>query len=204
MRVHIGKVAAISFVHLRRLRQLRFVLTTSSMQRLVSALIISWIDYCNSVLYGLPAITPAALQRVLHAAVRLVANLDYRDHVTPAMKELHWLPIANRIKYKLCFIMHAKVNNRSPAYITDELVPILSLLNREQLRSHECGRFEVPRVRTESERRAFPSPALRSGRASKPCTKDGPCQNVEANTERSSVQTDLWLLTFIFIFNMSC
>ena len=53
------------------------------MQRLVSALIISHIDYSNSVLYGLPAITLAPIQRVLHAAVRLIANLGYRDHVLP-------------------------------------------------------------------------------------------------------------------------
>ena len=155
MRVHIGKVEAICFLHLRRLRQLRFVLTSSSMQRLASALIISRIDYCNSLLYGLPAIALAQLQRVLHAAVRLVANLGYRDHVTPAMNELHWLPIAYRIKYKLCLVMQAAVNNRSPAYITDTLVPTSSLLHRERLRSHEFGGFKVPRVRTEFGRRAF-------------------------------------------------
>ena len=61
MRVHIGKVAAICVFHLRHLRQLRFVPTSSSMQRLVSALRISWIDCCNSTLYGLPAITLASL-----------------------------------------------------------------------------------------------------------------------------------------------
>ena len=122
---------------------------------LVSALIISRIDYCNSVLYGLLAITLALLQRVLHAAVRLVANLGYRDHVMPAMKELDWLPIAYCIKYKLCLMIHAAVNNRSPAYITDTLVPTSSLLHRERLRSHESGGFEVPRMRTESGRRAF-------------------------------------------------
>ena len=100
MQVYIGKVAAICFFHHRRLRQLPFVLTSSSMQRLISALITSRIDYCNSVLYGLPAITLAPLKRVLHAAVRLVANLGYCDHVMLAMKELHWLPITYRIKYK--------------------------------------------------------------------------------------------------------
>ena len=125
------------------------------MQRLVSALIISRIHYWYSVPYGLPAITLAPLQRVLHAAVRLVANLGYHDHVTPAMKELHWLPIAYRIKYKLCLTMHAAVNNRNPAYITDTLVPTSSLLHHERLRSHESGGFEVPRVRTEFGRRTF-------------------------------------------------
>ena len=90
MPIHIGKVAAICFFHLHQLhhRQLRFVLTSSSMQRLVLAIIISRTDYCNSAIYGLPAITLAPLQRFLHAAVRLVANLGYCDHVTPAMKYL--------------------------------------------------------------------------------------------------------------------
>ena len=125
------------------------------MQRLISALIISRIDYCNSVLYGLPAITLAPLQRVLHAAVRLAANLGYCDHVTPAMKELHWQPIAYRIKYKLCLMMHAAVNNRNSAYIIVILVPTSSLLHRERLHSHESGGFEVPHVRTEFGRRAF-------------------------------------------------
>ena len=142
------------FLHLHRLRQLRIVLTSSSMQRLISALIISCTDYYNSVLYGLPAITLAPLQRVLHATVRLVVNLSYRDHMMPAMKELHWLPIVYRIKYKLCVMMHAAVNNRSPAYITDTLVPTSSLHHRERLRSHESGGCKVPRVRTEYERRA--------------------------------------------------
>ena len=85
----------------------------------------------------------------------LVANLGNREHVTPAMKELHWLPIAYRIKYKLCLMMHAAVNNRSPAYITDILVPTSSLLHREWPRSHETGGFDLPRVRTEFGRRAY-------------------------------------------------
>ena len=62
--------------------------------RLVSALVISRLDYCNSVLTHLPASTLAPLQRVLNAAVRLVHDLGPREHVTPAMYELHWLPIA--------------------------------------------------------------------------------------------------------------
>ena len=61
------------------------------------AYILSWIDYCNSVLASLPAVTLALLQSVMHAAVRLVANLGLRDLMTASMKALHWLPVAYRI-----------------------------------------------------------------------------------------------------------
>ena len=70
------------------------------------------------MLYSLLAITPAPLQRVLHAAVRLVPNLGYRDHMTTPMKEFYWQTIAYRIKYKLCF----GINNRSPAYTHPDIV----------------------------------------------------------------------------------
>ena len=52
-------------------------------------ILLSRLDYCNAV----PAATLASLQRVLHAAARLVLNLKPRDHVTPALWELHWLPV---------------------------------------------------------------------------------------------------------------
>ena len=62
MRVHVGKVASACFYHLRRLCHLRFILTQPMMQRLASTFILSWLDYCNTVLVGLPAITLAPLQ----------------------------------------------------------------------------------------------------------------------------------------------
>ena len=55
-----------------------------------------------SVLAGLPRCTTEPLQCVLNAAARLVLNLRSRDHVTPALQQLHWLPIDYRITYKLC------------------------------------------------------------------------------------------------------
>ena len=55
--------------------------------RLVPALIISRLDYCNAILANLPASTLAPLQRVLNAAARLVMNLGPRDHVTPVWYE---------------------------------------------------------------------------------------------------------------------
>ena len=123
------------------------------MQRLVSALVLARIDYCNSVLAGLPAFTLAPLKRVINADVRLVASLGVHDHVTPAMRELHWLPVIFRVQYKLCLMVHASVNGCSPEYFTDVLVPISSLQGRATLSS--SGSFDVPRTRTGFGKRAF-------------------------------------------------
>jgi len=68
---------------------------------LVTSLVLSRLDYCNSVLAGLPASILAPLQRVLHAAARLVNDLRPHDHVSPTLKEL---PIMQRVDYKLCLL----------------------------------------------------------------------------------------------------
>ena len=125
------------------------------MQRLVSSLVLARIDYCNSVLAGLPAVTLAPLNRVMNAAVRLVASLGVRDHVTPAMRELHWLPVTFRVQYKLCLMVHSSVNGCSPEYVTDVLVPMSFLQGRATLRSSTSGSFDVPRTRSCFGERAF-------------------------------------------------
>ena len=63
------------------------------MNQLVAAVILGKLDYCNSVLAGLPWSTVTPLQRVQNAAARLVLGLSPRDHVNPALLELHWLPV---------------------------------------------------------------------------------------------------------------
>ena len=123
------------------------------MQRLVCALVLARLDYCNTVLAGLPASTLAPLQRVMNAAVRLVKGLSMRDHITSAMRDLHWLPVTYRIKYKLCLLVHAAVNRRGPEYISDVIVPTNTLPGRDGLRRAKAGALDVPRVRTEFGRR---------------------------------------------------
>jgi len=68
---------------------------------IVTALVLSHLHYCNAVLAGLPASTLAPFQRVLHAAACTVLDLKPRDRVTLALRALHWLPVAERIQYKL-------------------------------------------------------------------------------------------------------
>jgi hypothetical protein len=66
-------------------------------QRLVSALILSWIDYYNALLAGLPAVTLAQMRRVTNAA-RFMAGLGPRDHTSNAVRQFHWLLIEHQLQ----------------------------------------------------------------------------------------------------------
>ena len=155
MKSQINRVAGACFFQLRRLRQLRNVISPQAMQRVVSALVLSRLDYCNSVLAGLPASTLAPLQRVQNAAARLVADLGPRDHVTPALRTLHWLPVVQRIQYKLCVLVHAAFYKYGPAYLAELLVPVSQLPGRSRLRSADSFMLDVPRVKSSVGSRAF-------------------------------------------------
>ena len=109
------KVAASTcFCKLRRLRQIKRHIAVDAMKHLVAAVILDRLDYCNSVLAGLPWSTIAPLQRVQNAAASLVLSLSLRDHVSPAFVELHWLPIHHLIQFKLAILMYMAHIGQSP------------------------------------------------------------------------------------------
>jgi len=101
-----------------------------------------------TVLAGLPPCTTEPLQRVLNAAARLVLNLRLRDHVTPALKQLHWLPIDYRITYKLCLKMHLVHTKHAPQYLSDSVQTVAHSSSRPGLRSSNTAVYAKPRCRT--------------------------------------------------------
>ena len=128
--------------------------------QLVSAFIISRLDYGNATLSGFPQSTLAPLQRVLNAAARLVCYLRPREHVTSALIGLHWLPVAARIEFKICVLAYQSLNSTAPAYLSDMLQPVSSL-QRQTLRSATNSELFVPRTRLRVGERAFSSSAPR-------------------------------------------
>jgi len=89
MRAHTAKMAQTCFYHLRRLRQIRRLLRRDVACTVVTALVLSRIDYCNAVLSGLSQSIIALLQQVLNAAAHVVCGLRPGDHVTDALIGLH-------------------------------------------------------------------------------------------------------------------
>jgi hypothetical protein len=135
MKAHIRRITGACYYHLRRLRALRGLLGQEVTARLVSAFVLSRLDYCNAILIGLPASTLAPLQRVMHAAVRLVCDLKPFDHISESIRTLHWLPIKQRIDFKVCLLVHQTINGRAPPYLQDLITPSVSVLRRSTLRS---------------------------------------------------------------------
>ena len=97
------------------------------------------LDYCNAVYAGLPKSTTSSLQRVQNAAARLVAGSGPRDHITPVLHSLYWLPVDFRITFKLCLLMHLVHTGRSPSYLTEIVQLTPSLPNRSRLRTAETN-----------------------------------------------------------------
>ena len=156
MKQHVARTAAACFYHIRRLRQIRRRVGQEVTQQLVLALIMSRLDYCNSVLAGLPMSTLEPLQRVQNAAARLVFGLGRFDHVTPSLIQLHWLPVSYRIKFKLCCFIHAVHYGRSPTYLTQTVQSVSASRQRSGLRSSSTSAmdYSLPRLRTKFGERA--------------------------------------------------
>ena len=81
----------------------------------------SRLDYCNALLASCPSHLIDKLQKVQNCAATLVFRAKKRDHITPLLRKLHWLPIEARIKYKLSVLCHNFFSGTCPSYLSDLL-----------------------------------------------------------------------------------
>ena len=91
MNTHISKTVGICFGTLRALRSVRQSVPRSVLQTLVSALVLSRLDYGNANLFAVPGSHVDRYHAVLNAAARLIFGARGRDHITPLSEQLHWL-----------------------------------------------------------------------------------------------------------------
>ena len=94
MTTHIIKVCKAASFHLYNIRRIRKHLTSESTHCLVRATVIGRIDYCNSLLFKIPAVHIAKLQRIQNSAARLVYYIPRFEHITPVLYRLLWLPVS--------------------------------------------------------------------------------------------------------------
>lgn len=117
MNTHVNKVCSVAYFHLYNIKRIRKYLSQDTTEKLVHAFFSSRIDYCNSLLYGLPAKQLDKLQRVQNIAARIIFFLPKFCHITPVLVWLHWLPIKSRIHFKICLITFKVLHGLSPSYL---------------------------------------------------------------------------------------
>ena len=89
---------------------------------LLSSYILSRLDYCNCLLVGTPNSVIQPLQKIQNFAARLVLLTPRHHHSTPLLEKLHWLPISERIKYKVACMCFGAINGSGPAYLYELLL----------------------------------------------------------------------------------
>ena len=91
---------------------------------MVNAFVVTRLDYCNSLLAGVPSCQLDRLQSVFNAAARLVCRASRYDHISPLLRdELHWLHCRERITFKLCVTVYKSLNNEAPGYLQELCMP---------------------------------------------------------------------------------
>ena len=83
----------------------------------------SYLDYCNSLLYGRPNFQCDRLQKILNAAARVICVIPKFDHITPFPIKLHCLPVYFRIRFKILLLVCKALEGKAPLYIRDLLKP---------------------------------------------------------------------------------
>ena len=114
---HVNRLASSSFHCLQNVARIRHQLDTQTTKTIIQALVISKLDYCNSILLGIPNYNIAKLQRIQNMACRLVYKLPKSSHITQYLYDAHWLKILQRIEFKFISIMYRCVNNTAPEYL---------------------------------------------------------------------------------------
>ena len=92
-----------------------------STKTVVHALVTSRLDYCNAVLYGLPASVTNKMQRLQNTCARMITKTRRRDHIIPMLIKLHWLPVCRRIEYKILSHTYRAIHRQAPQYLCDVL-----------------------------------------------------------------------------------
>ena len=127
-------------------QQLELFLSLEVTKILVHAFVTSRLDYCNSLLYGIPAAQLNKVQPVLNAAARLVCRAPRYCHISPLMRDLHWLPIRQRIHFKVLLFTFKTIHGIAPLYIQDSV--LLKSQGAYNLRSTRGILLAAPSMRT--------------------------------------------------------
>ena len=144
MNEHVNNITRICYGKLREISSIRKYITTEASQTLIQSMVVSHLDYGNSLLYGISDKLLAKLQRIQNAAARTILGYRKYDRISKGLFKLHWLPIRYRIKFKIAMITYKVLTTNHPQYLRDLLV---LQTNTRTLRSCSEYVLKVPKTK---------------------------------------------------------
>lgn len=140
----IKSVVKSSFFHLRQLAKVKPFLSLHHFEILIHAFITARLDYCNALYVGVNQTLLTRLQMVQNAAARLLVGVKKREHITPILASLHWLPVRFRIDFKILLFVFKCLHGLAPPYLSDLLHPYAP---SRSLRSADLSLLTVPKTK---------------------------------------------------------
>ena len=146
-RCHIDSIVKTCNFHVRNLYMIKDFVNRKNLVTLVHSLIVSKVDYFNSLFIGLPNVILKKVQSVLNRAARLIFNLPQRVPTTSSLIELHWLPLKARIEFRICLITFKALKFNQPSYIRELYLSFSSHESTSGLQSaDDTYRLHEPRA----------------------------------------------------------
>ena len=145
MEKQINKMCQAAYFNIRNISLIRKSLNKEDTKTVVNALVTPHLDYGNGLLHGISNKYLNKLQVAQNSAVRLIEKMSKRDHVTDRRKELHWLPIPARIKYKILTTIWKILHDQAPKYLCEL---IRHKPNPRALRSEDKQLLDISRGTT--------------------------------------------------------
>ena len=118
---HVMNTCRAAYLELRRISSIRSLLSLEATKTLMSSLVLSRLDYCNSLLSGSSLHLIQKLQKVQNTAARITFRVPRTEHTSSLLRTLHWLPIDCRIKHKISTLCYISSAGSGPNYLSDLL-----------------------------------------------------------------------------------
>ena len=110
-----------SFKTMRNIRKLRYLFNEEQLKLIVNSLIVCKVDYCNALYYGANQNVIRELQLIQNAAAKTIYGLYKHDHLDNTLQRLHWLPVLQRIQFKILLLVYKTLNGHGPQYLEELL-----------------------------------------------------------------------------------
>lgn len=152
----VDSICRAGYYHLKSIRHIRNCITEDDANSLACAFVQSRLDYCNSLLFGTTERNFAKLQRLQNCLGRTVMQVPRRTSSQSVLKHLHWLPIKQRVTYKIASLTFKTLQSNVP-------VQIHTLLNKftctRSARSQYMNTLIKPRTHLALTARSFSTAA---------------------------------------------